>query len=251
MSDELAKAQTSGAEAGSHHWMAMNNRAPIAAHMRSLLSPDDPAAQGLALEVGSATGAQLAVLAEAYPGLTWRPSEYAAGQAVVRGFYEQGPDGPEPGHPVAKVRALADLDIALANLENVLPAVEIDASTPFDTWPTAVALSGSYALLFASNVVHIAPWEVAEGIFAGAAAALRPGGSLFFHGPYRLNGRFVGVGHEELWDSQMRSCAKGWGIRDVSEMTAEGAKHGLRLAATEHPVGPAKNFVLQFVKEVR
>jgi hypothetical protein len=32
-------------------------------------------------------------------------------------------------------------------------------------------------------------------------------------------------------------------------MAAEGAKHGLKHAATEHPVGPAKNFLLQFVKE--
>ena len=38
-----------------------------------------PAAQGLGLEFGSATGAQLEVLAVAYPGLTWRPSEYCAG----------------------------------------------------------------------------------------------------------------------------------------------------------------------------
>jgi hypothetical protein len=33
-------------------------------------------------------------------------------------------------------------------------------------------------------------------------------------------------------------------------MAAEAARHGLRHAATEHPVGPAKNFLLQFVKEV-
>jgi len=156
---------------GAHHWMAMNNRTPIVTHMKTLLSPSDPAAQGLALELGSATGAQLEVLAEAYPGLIWRPSEYAAGKSVVRGFYEQGPDGPEVGHPVAKVRHLGDLDTALEQLENVLSAVEIDASTPFETWPAAVTESaGSYALLFASNIVHIAPWAVAEGIFAGAAA---------------------------------------------------------------------------------
>ena len=234
---------------GAHHWMAMNNRAPIVTHMKTLLSPSDPAAQGLALELGSATGAQLEVLAEAYPGLIWRPSEYAAGKSVVRGFYEQGPDGPEVGHPVAKVRHLADLDTALEQLENVLSAVEIDASTPFETWPAAVTGSGagSYALLFASNIVHIAPWAVAEGIFAGAAAS---GGSLFFHGPFQsIDGKFVGVGHEEQWDMQMRGCEKGWGIRGVSEMASEGAKHGLRLVATEHPVGPAKNFVLQFIKE--
>lgn len=88
----------------SHHWMALNNRAPIAAHIQNLVPPDSPAAQGLALEIGSGSGAQLELLAETYPGLSWRPSEYCPGQSVVRGFYEQGPDGPELGHPTLKVR---------------------------------------------------------------------------------------------------------------------------------------------------
>ena len=32
-------------------------------------------------------------------------------------------------------------------------------------------------------------------------------------------------------------------------MVAEGAKHGLQHVATEHPVGPAKNYLLQFRKD--
>ena len=227
----------------------MNNRAPIATHMKALLP--GPAAEGPALEIGSGTGAQLEVLAVEFPGLSWRPSEYCTEQSVVRGFYEQGPDGPEPGHPVEKMRALADLDEVLGKLDNVLPAVELDASVPFASWPSPVTEgAGSYALVFASNVVHIAPWAVAEGIFAGAAAALRPGGSLVFHGPFQIDGKWVGIGHEQLWDSQMREFeGKDWGIRDVSEMKAEAARHGLGLVATKHPVGPARNFILQFIKE--
>ena len=56
--------------AAPHHWMAMNNRAPIAAHMQNLLPPDSPAAQGLALEIGSGTGAQMEALAESFPGIS-------------------------------------------------------------------------------------------------------------------------------------------------------------------------------------
>jgi hypothetical protein len=63
---------------------------------------------------------------------------------VVRGFYEQGPDGPELGHPSFKVRKLEDLDAALGDkLANVLPAVELDGSAPFDSWPPAVTESGA------------------------------------------------------------------------------------------------------------
>ena len=106
-------------------------------------------------------------------------------------------------------------------------------------------------MVFASNVVHIAPWAVAEGIFAGAAAALRPGGSLVFHGPFRRDGKCVN-GDTRVFDTQMRGWRDGvkdWGVRDVSEMAAEATKHGLRHVGTEHPVGPAKNFLLHFVKE--
>ena len=239
------------ADGSPHHWMAANNRAPIAEAMRTLVPPASAAAQGLALEIGSGTGAQLEALAETYPGLSWRPSEYCAGQSVVRGFYEQGADGPDPGHPVEKVRGLADLDAVLGKYSNVLPAVELDGSAPYDSWPSSVVDSGpgAYALIFCSNVVHIAPWAVAEGIFAGAGRALRAGGSLVFHGPYKRDGKCEGMGHEQLWDEQMRSFGKDWGIRDVDDMAAEAAKHGMRLATTEHPIGPAKNFLLQFVKE--
>jgi hypothetical protein len=241
--------------------MAMGNRGPIAAHTQNLLLPDSPTATGPALEIGSGSGAQLELLAETFPQLQWRPSEYLPGESVVRGFYEQGPDGPDHGHPTVKVRTLAELDAVLCHkLSNVLPAVSLDGSAPWSSWPAAITESGigSYAVVFCSNVVHISPWGVAEGIFAGAAAALRPGGSLVFHGPYKIDGKCVNDA-TQLWDAQMRGiddgtgfvrpgASEGWGVREVSAMAAEGAKHGLLHVATEHPVGPAQNYLLQFVK---
>lgn len=100
---------------------------------------------------------------------------------------------------------------------------------------------------------------MAEGIFAGAATVLRDGGSLIFHGPYKVDGKCVNDA-TQLWDAQMRgvddgtgfvrpNAHEGWGVREVTDMVAEGAKHGLRHVATEHPVGPAKNYLLQFVKD--
>ena len=240
-----AASGSGGAGSAPHHWMAMNNRAPIATHMRALLPPDSPAAQGLALEIGSGTGAQLELLAAGFPGLSWRPSEYSAGKSVVRGFYEQGPDGPELGHAVEKVRTLADLDAALSiKFDNVLPAVELDGSTPFESWPSLVTESGagSYALLFCSNVVHIAPWAVAEGIFAGAGAALRSGGSLVFHGPFKRGGKCANA-DAQLWDCQMRGiddgsgfvrphADEGWGNRPGPTTTLDIGHHRLRTKQT-------------------
>jgi len=39
--------------------------------------------------------------------------------------------------------------------------------------------------VFCANVIHIAPWRIAEGLFAGAGRTLRPDGRLFLYGPFK------------------------------------------------------------------
>ena len=69
---ENEKVLTKKDDGGSHHYMAMNNRAPIARHFQRFLKPNSAEAKGLALEIGSGTGAQLEVLAVTYPNLMFR-----------------------------------------------------------------------------------------------------------------------------------------------------------------------------------
>ena len=124
----------------------------------------------------------------------------------------------------------------LAKFGNVLPAVELDASQPFAAWPAAVSAPssdsnssggpGSFALVYSSNVIHIAPWSVAAGIFASAGVALRPGGSLIFHGPFKVKGECA---NEEtaLFDVQMAGNSDGaWGVREIQLLVDEAAKCG-------------------------
>jgi uncharacterized protein (DUF1810 family) len=174
-----------------HHPSALRNRTPISVGIRKLLPAD---LEGLALEIGSGTGAHLEILAADFPKLRWRPSEYAVGKTVVRGFHED-PEG--PGRPREGVLTLQALDSLLSRFDNVLPALELDVSQPFDTWPDlsvaaeggASAGPGCFELLYTSNVLHIAPWVVTVGLCAGAGAALRRGGSLVIHGPFKVDGK--------------------------------------------------------------
>ena len=189
-----ASGSRDGANAGvDHHPSALRNRVPISVAVRKLLPTDS---EGLALEVGSGTGAHLEILAADFPKLQWRPSEYAVNKNVVRGFHE---DTEGPGRPREGILTLQALDSFLSRLDNVLPALEVDVSQPFDTWPEELSVAtegdhsagpGSFALMYSSNVLHITPWAVTVGLFAGAGAALRPGGSLMIHGPFKADGKY-------------------------------------------------------------
>ena len=197
-----------------HHPSALRNRVPISVAARTLLSTDS---EGLALEVGSGTGAHLEVLAADFPKLQWRPSEYAVNKIVVRGFHE---DLEGPGRPREGILTLEALDSLLSRFPNVLHALEVDVSQPFDTWPEELSVAtegdhsagpGSFALVYCSNVLHITPWAVTEGLFAGAGAALRPGGSLMIHGPFKVDGKcttpetelFVSAAQLVMWGLQL------------------------------------------------
>jgi SAM-dependent methyltransferase len=111
--------------------------------------------KGIALEIGSGTGEHVICFAKALPGLVWLPSDPdSASRASTEGL--------------ANVRAPVAIDVR----EGVW-GVEDDA--PFDA-------------MISLNMVHIAPWEAALGLLAGAGRLLRPDGVLVFYGPFMLGG---------------------------------------------------------------
>src|SRR5689334_12993006 len=131
------------------------NREPILAVLRRVLP-----SSGLVLEVASGSGEHAMFFAAALPGVTWQPSD---------------PD-PRARASIAAFRGAG----APANL---LPPVALDASAAAD-WPVAGA-----AAVVCINMIHIAPWSACEGLMAGAARILLPGGVLYLYGPYKEDGR--------------------------------------------------------------
>ena len=109
---------------------------------------------GDVLEVGSGTGQHVVHFAAHTPDLTWWPSD----------FNEQ------------HLKSIAAWR-AHAGLSNIRPPHRIDLSDP--NWFVTLQAEGGpkeFAAIFCANVLHIAPWSVAEGLFAGAARALKPKG---------------------------------------------------------------------------
>jgi SAM-dependent methyltransferase len=184
------------------------NREPILAVLRRVLP-----AGGIVLEIASGTGEHAMHFAAALPELTWQPTDR----------------DPEARRSIAARRAAAVLP-------NLLPPLELDAAAP--SWPVERADA-----IVAINMIHIAPWSAAEGLMAGAARLLAPGGILYLYGPYQENGRQTAPSNA-AFDASLRARDPEWGVRDVGAVAELAARHGLALA--ERVAMPANNLSLVF-----
>jgi SAM-dependent methyltransferase len=174
---------------------ALRNREPIAAALDEFL-PE----RGSVLELGSGTGEHAVFLARRFPGLAWQPSD---------------PD------PLA--RASIEGWAAEARLPNLLPPLDLDLMVP--TWQRRSAEA-----MLCMNVLHVAPWDRAEALFAGAARVLSPGGPLAVYGPFAHRGVPL-AGRLARLDRELRAADPALGVREIEALAEAAARHGLALEA--------------------
>jgi SAM-dependent methyltransferase len=174
--------------------------------------------KGNVLEIGSGTGEHAICFAKAMPGLVWLPSD---------------PDGAS--------RVSIEAWIATEGLANVRAPVAIDVRRA--VW--GVEGDAPFCAIISLNMVHIAPWEAALGLLAGAGRLLRPDGVLFFYGPFMLGGRHTAASNA-AFDADLKRREPRWGVRDVDDLVCEAAPHELELR--EVVAMPANNLSLVFVK---
>ena len=174
--------------------------------------------KGIALEIGSGTGEHVISFAKALPGLVWLPSDPdEASRASIRAW--------SVTEGLANVRAPVSVDV-----RDEIWGVEDDA--PFDA-------------MISLNMVHIAPWEAALALLAGAGRLLRPDGLLVFYGPFMLGGTHTAASNA-AFDADLKSRDRHWGVRDVDDLVGAAAPQGLELL--ELVAMPANNLSLVFVK---
>lgn len=174
---------------------------------------------GTLVEVASGTGEHAAHIAPNMKPLLWQPSDIA----------------PEK---LASIDAWARISKA----ENILPAKCINMLE--DSF-TDLALPAPLTAITAINLIHIAPWSVAEALVRKAAAALEPGGTLLMYGPYKRGGDHTSPSNESF-DLSLKSRDKAWGVRDLEAMSALAASQGF-----DDPIViemPANNLSLVFKK---
>lgn len=194
-----------------HAPAAERNRAPIADALAEMLPP------GPVLEIASGTGMHAAWCGARWPERPWWPTDLDAD-------------------------ALASIDAWCDALPNVRAAERLDVTAP--VWPLE-ARGERPAAIFCANMIHIAPWAATLGLMAGAGRLLAAGGVLALYGPFR----FEGVFHAESnarFDRSLRARDPRWGVRDLDDVTAAAAEHGLH--RVEVRALPANNHVVVFAK---
>jgi len=191
------------------------NSAPILAVVTRVLGMS----QGHALEVGSGTGQHVVAFARALPRLTWWPSD-----------------------PSAKHRESIEAWRRDAGLTNLMAPVALDASSAdWSLGQPGFPPNHPLAAIVCINVLHIAPWSVAEGLLAGATRHLQSDGQLVLYGPYRVGGAHTAPSNA-AFDAALRAQNPQWGVRDKGEIAALAAANRLRIAETVEM--PANNLVL-------
>lgn len=195
------------------------NHAPIWAVLERFLA----GAKGDVLEAGSGTGQHVLHFARQMAGITWWPSDF------------------NEAHLMSITAWSAHADLA-----NIRPPLAIDLSDP--AWCSEMTDgSGPQNLraVFCANVIHIAPWRVAKGLFAGAGRYLPAGGMLLLYGPFKRDGKHTAISNA-VFDTSLRERNPEWGVRDFVDVERLAAQHGFMLRETVEM--PANNLILMFSK---
>jgi hypothetical protein len=195
------------------------NHAPIWAVLQKFLIGKS----GDALEAGSGTGQHVVHFARHTPDITWWPSDY--NEAHLKSI---------------------DAWLKHSGLPNIRPPMRIDLSDP--AWCHQMhdgSGPGKLLAVFCANVIHIAPWRVAEGLLAGAAHYLRADGWLFLYGPFKRDGKHTALSNA-IFDTSLRQQDGEWGVRDIGDV--ERLADGVGLVLIETVPMPANNLILVFMR---
>jgi len=174
---------------------------------------------GDVLEAGSGTGQHVVHFARQTPDIIWWPSDL----------------NPQHLKSIAAWRRHA-------GVSNIRDPRRVDLSEA-QWWREDGSGPGPLRAIVCANVIHIAPWRVAEGLFAGAARYLGDDGWLFLYGPFKRNGEHTAPSNA-AFDESLKTGNPEWGVRDIADL--ETLADGVGLVLRDTFEMPANNMILVF-----
>ncbi|WP_425410833.1 DUF938 domain-containing protein [Hyphococcus sp.] len=176
-------------------------------------------AEGRYLEVGAGTGEHAVHIVSALPEAHWLT-----------------------GDPDAAACASISAWIADAGLPNLAGPHTIDVTK--ENW--GVEDNAPFHGVVSINMIHIAPFEAAQGLFKGAGRLLTGGGKLFLYGPFKRRSVHHAASNQSF-DENLKSRDPRWGVRDLDlELMPLAQANGLTLEMVVEM--PANNFSVIFRK---
>lgn len=146
-------------------------------------------------EIASGTGEHALASVMRRPDLTWSPSEpNPDSRASVDAW------APEAG---GRISACLDLDVTQTG------------------WASGL---GPFDALFCANMIHIAPWEAAVGVFDGAAQLMAPTGHVHLYGPFQ-EGEATAPSNLQF-DADLKRRDSRWGVRALGDVDALAQSRG-------------------------
>ncbi len=189
---------------------AGRNRAVIAETLAGLL-PEG----ARVFEVASGTGEHALSCVSARPDLSWQPSE-----------------------PNAESRASVDAWATEAE-GRIAPCLDFDVTQR--GWADRL---GPFDALFCANMIHIAPWEAAVGIFEGASKFLTREGRVYLYGPFK-EGEQTAPSNMKF-DEDLKRRDPRWGVRALADIDAMAGDYGfIRVGRIEMP---ANNLMVSWAR---
>lgn len=196
------------------------NRDPIRDVLKDVLPSHIQSSGGLVLEVASGAGEHAVHLAQAFPRLTFQPSD-----------------------PSEAARRSIVAWIAASGLGNIRPPLDLDVSLADDPGGDLVAGLPAADAMLCINMIHISPWPATIGLMRRAAALLPAGAPLYLYGPYKRAGQHTSDSNA-AFDADLRARDAAWGIRDLEAVAEAAAKAGF--SAPEVIQMPANNLSVIF-----
>ena len=190
---------------------AARNREPILGVLRRVLS-----ANARVLEVASGSGEHAVFVARAMPELTWHPTD-----------------------PDREARASIAAWTEHEGLANILPPLDIDVRKK--DWGIGV----SFDAIVAINMIHIAPWDATQALFAEAGRLLPRDGVVFLYGPFRREGRHTAASNEEF-DHWLKTRDPASCVRDLEDVSRGAESEGFVLREVIEM--PANNLSVIFAR---
>lgn len=189
----------------------------------------------------------LGVFKEKFPMDSGRVLEMASGSGMHINFFAPHFDHLH-FHPTDKdIEVFDNIKSLTSNHanDNIADPVHLDLTKP-DTWFNA-GEPASFSAIFCINIFQVAPISIADGMMQCAEHLLTDDGFLLIYGPFQIEGEFTTDSNKEFHDTLSSAGVSEWGLKDVADLKAAAAKHGLELK--EQIDMPANNFSLIFGKK--